>query len=63
MRLHGHAHFAGFGITGDDGESVAEWAAGIADCRLGTADCRVVGRKSPFALYESAPVAAATPTT
>jgi hypothetical protein len=31
--------------------------------KLFKGDCRVVGRKSPFALYESAPVAVAMTST
>jgi len=44
-------------------DKVQERVTGVIRMKLFKGDCRVVGRKSPFALYESAPVAAATPTT
>ena len=44
-------------------DKVQERVTGIIRMRLFKGDCRVVGRKSPFALYEPAPAAAVTATT
>ena len=41
-------------------DKVQERVTGVIRMKLFKGDCRVVGRKSPFALYDPAPVAAAT---